>query len=132
MENLNEKEEMQGLFYNWSCDCIVSFFKAKSNEKMKPDALMLLILEQISKSYFLETSSTNPILDSFREYLQYKIGELKFVRKECIKGNSLDDCIEYLEMIIKDALENQKKELGEQIKERLEYFIQELKKRYNQ
>lgn len=47
-------------------------------------------------------------------------------------GNTFNDCIQYLVSITCGALKWQDEELGKQISERLEYFINELKERYNE
>ena len=57
--------------------------------------------------------------------------ELKYMELESIKGNTFDDCIQCLESIAFDALKWQNEELGKQISDRLDFFITELKKRYN-
>lgn len=134
MESLNEQQEIK-LLEDLSFGNLVSLFKAKDNERLKPKTLLLLVLEQIRWTNMLELSmdetEDDSTLNITQEYLQYKIGELKYLEINHIKGNTFDDCIQYLKKITQDALKNQNKEIGEQIKNRLDFFIDELKSRYN-
>lgn len=134
MESLNEQQEIK-LLEDLSFGNLVSLFKAKDNERLNPKSMLLLVLEQISWTIMFELSmdeaENDSTLNITQEYLQYKLSELKYL-EIYIKGNSFNDCIHYLEKISQDALKNQKKEIGEQIKNRLDFFINELKSRYNE
>ena len=79
----------------------------------------------------IEETEEHRMLKQTQEYLQFKNDELKYMELEFIKGNTFDDCIQYLESIACDALKWQNEELGKQISDRLGFFITELKKLYN-
>ena len=134
MENLSEKQEMQKRIDEIACNNLVDFFKEKSNEVLKPIPLMIIVLEQIkAASTSLSADETEErILLNTQKYLQFKIDELKCFNMGLKAGNTFNDCIRYLGDIASGALKWQDEELGKQISERLEYFVNELKERYNE
>ena len=133
MENLNKKQETQRLIDELACNNLVDFFKEKSNEKLEPRTLLLLVLEQIkAASTSLSADETKErILLNTQKYLQFKIDELKCFNLGLKAGNTFNDCIKYLGGIASGALKWQDEELGKQISERLESFINELKECYD-
>lgn len=111
-----------------ACNNIISYFKDKTNEKKTPTKLKELILLQICEAYDLifstEETEEHIMLDRIQKYLKIKIDELNCMDLNDVKGNTFDDCILYLEKIAKGTNE-------EIIKNRLDFFINELKSRYN-
>ena len=131
MENINEKQELSQ-FDDLACNYLASFFKEKSNEALKPIPLMILVLEQIKvASTSIMTDEEDRLLELAQMFLQIKIDILKHFDIDKVKGNTFDDCIQYLEKTAKDALKMRDKEAGKQISNQLRLFINELKKRYN-
>lgn len=120
---------------NEACQTIVSLFETKQAANMDPKVLMSLVLEAIWNASSLvesiEETEEHRMLKQTQEYLQFKNDELKYMELEFIKGNTFDDCIQYLESIACDAMKWQDEELGKQINDRLDFFITELKRRYN-
>ena len=120
---------------NKACQAIVSLFETEQAANMDSKTLMSLVLETIWKASLLvesiENTEEHRMLKQTQEYLQFKNDELKYMELEFIKGNTFDDCIQYLESIACDALKWQNEELGKQISDRLGFFITELKKLYN-
>ncbi len=132
MEKLNEKQDFQRLFVELACNNLVDFFKEKSNERMEPVRMAIVILEQIKvASTSIMTDEEDRLLELTQMFLQIKIDILKHFDIDKVKGNTFDDCIQYLEKTAKDALKMRDKEAGKQISNQLRLFINELKKRYN-
>lgn len=130
MENINEKQELSQ-FEDLACNYLASFFKEKSNEALKPIPLMILVLEQIKvASTPIMPDEEDHLLELTQKFLQIKIDILKQFDIDEVKGNTFDDCIQYLEKIAQCALKMRDKETGKQINNRLNLFINELKKRY--
>ncbi len=120
---------------NEACQTIVSLFETEQAANMDSKALLSLILEAIWKASSLvesiEETEEHLMLKQTQEYLKFKNDELKYMELVSIKGNTFDDCIQYLESIACDAMKWQDEELGKQINDRLDFFITELKRRYN-
>lgn len=134
MEYLNEKHEMQKQFDELACNNLVAFFKEKSNEKLKPIPLMIKVLELIeAASVSLSADETEEhILENTQKYLRFKIDILRHFDIDAVKGNSFNDCIQYLDSIAYGALKMRDEVLGKHINNRLKFFINELNKRYNE
>lgn len=119
---------------NLACNSIISYFTENTNEEKTSTELMELILLQISDARDLvlsiEETEEHIMLDRTQKYLKIKIDKLKCMDSNALKGNTFNDCIQYLESVAQDALKMQDKELGKQIGDRLSLFINELKKRY--
>ena len=131
MENLNDKQDVQRLLLELACNNLVDFFKEKSNERMEPVRLAIMVLEQIKyASTSIITDEEDHLLELTQNFLQIKIDFLKQFDIAEVKGNTFDDCIQYLEKIAQSALKMRDKEAGKQIYNRLNLFINELKKRY--
>lgn len=131
MENLNEKQDLQRLFVELACNNLVDFFKEKSNERIEPVRMAIVVLEQIKvASTPIMTDEEDHLLELIQKFLQIKIDILKQFDIDEVKGNTFDDCIRYLEKIAQSALKMRDKEAGKRINNRLNLFINELKKRY--
>lgn len=130
MENINEKQELSQ-FDDLACNYLASFFKEKNNERMEPVRMAIVVLEQIKvASTSIMTDEEDRLLELTQMFLQIKIDILKHFDIDKVKGNTFDDCIQYLEKTAKDALKMRDKEAGKRINNRLNLFINELKKRY--
>ena len=131
MESVNEKQELSQ-FDDLACDYLASFFKEKNNERMEPVMMAIVVLEQIKvASTSIMPDEEDHLLELTQKFLQIKIDILKQFDIDEVKGNTFDDCIQYLEKTAKDALKMRDKEAGKQISNQLRLFINELKKRYN-
>ncbi|MBQ4398973.1 MAG: hypothetical protein II829_05240 [Bacteroidales bacterium] len=130
MESVNEKQELSQ-FDDLACNYLASFFKEKNNERMEPVRMAIVVLEQIKvASTSIMTDEEDRLLELTQMFLQIKIDILKHFDIDKVKGNTFDDCIQYLEKTAKDALKMRDKEAGKRINNRLNLFINELKKRY--
>ena len=130
MESVNEKQELSQ-FDDLACDYLASFFKEKNNERMEPVMMAIVVLEQIKvASTSIMPDEEDHLLELTQKFLQIKIDILKQFDIDEVKGNTFDDCIQYLEKIAQCALKMRDKETGKQINNRLNLFINELKKRY--
>ena len=144
MENLNEKHKMQKqidlniikltrnkVLEQVACSNIISFFKNKENEKQEANKLAKRILEQISDacSPVVSTSETEEhrMLTRTQGYLKIEIDKLEH-KDVVVKENTFEACIQYLKRIAQAALTKHE----EQVKDRLDFFINELKERYNE
>lgn len=116
-----------------ACDGLISIFKNKRNEEKEAKELAKLILDQISDAYSLveSTSETEEhlMLQRTRKYLNMKIDELRVSNEYLARGNTFefDECIRFLNKIAQNASQMHE----EQVKERLCFFINELKERFD-
>ncbi len=147
MEN-NEKQEMQRQklnlrnfrfktskdIENMACNRIVSYFKEKNNETKGSNLLLSSILEQIGEAFMLDYKNENTtetdehlMLMNTADYLN-RIRIVLNTTKENVLESNFEDNIQCLDIIAQNAMEESN---GYLIKDRLEYFITEIKKRYN-
>ena len=112
---------------NSACYSIISYFKDKNIEEKTSKELMVSILEQIAEARDISSSTEETeehcMLDRTQKYLKIIIDKLKYMDLEDLKVNTFNDYIQYIEKIAQDANEKQ-------IKNRLNFFINELKNRY--